>query len=208
MFFPSSMGIFLHLAEEIFPSPRMNFLHLADGELLGDFSLEVLEIEFDLAHVLLYVARGMEGLGRDDQFLLVVDGVEDDGEAGFLGNKVKTLLPVGIERTGALRGDADHKPVGLAGGLGETVGEGGTAVAPNGNAAQMAEEGTQGPEEPLTLHEEVAPDAFGARIEQADDEVPVAGMGGETDDAFRGEIGRDLFSPPHQAIEQKLTKIS
>ena len=184
------------------------FLHLADGELLGDFSLEILEIEFDLAHVLLYVARGMEGLGRDDQFLLVVDGVEDDGEAGFLGNKVKTFLPVGIERTGALRGDADHKPVGLASGLGEAVGEGGTAVAPNGNAAQVAEERTQGPEEPLTLHKEVAPDAFGARIEQADDEVPVAGMGGETDDAFRGEIGRDLFSPPHQAIEQKLTKIS
>ena len=101
----------------------MNFLHLADGELLGDFSFEVLEIEFDLAHVLLYVARGMEGLGRDDQFLLVVDGVEDDGEAGFLGNKVKTLLPVRIERTGALRGDADHKSGGLAGGLGEAVGE-------------------------------------------------------------------------------------
>ena len=96
----------------------MNFLHLADGELLGDFSLEVLEVEFDLTHVLLYVARGMDGLGRDDQFLLVVDGVEDDGETGFLGNKVKTFLPVGIERTGALGGDADHKPVGLAGGLG------------------------------------------------------------------------------------------
>ena len=98
-------GVFLH--DDIFPSPRMNFLHLADGELLGDFSLEILEVEFDLAHVLLYVARGMEGLGRDDQFLLVVDGVEDDGEAGFLGDKVKAFLPVGIERTGALGGDAD-----------------------------------------------------------------------------------------------------
>lgn len=74
----------------------MNFLHLADGELLGDFSFEVLEIEFDLAHVLLYVARGMEGLGRDDQFLLVVDGVEDDGEAGFLGNKVKPFFQSGL----------------------------------------------------------------------------------------------------------------
>ena len=66
---------------------------MADGEEFGPFALEILEIQFYFAHVFLHVARRDDGLGALDMLPLVVKAIEQDGDAGLLGNEIEAFLP-------------------------------------------------------------------------------------------------------------------
>ena len=67
-------------------------------ELLGMATLEVLEIGFDHLHLFLCVAVGEDGAAALDAFLPEVESVEQDGDAGLLGDIVETHFPLGVER--------------------------------------------------------------------------------------------------------------
>lgn len=159
---------------------------ISNGELLRFLSLEILEVQLDFAHVLLHISRRDDDLGTLDELFLVIHSVEEDRDASLQGNEVETLLPFRIERTGALWRDAEAEGISLAGSLGKIIGHARMLASPHWHTAQLPEDGTQRPEEPLLLHQEVALDALSSGEEQAYDEIPVAGVGSQANDKLLG----------------------
>jgi hypothetical protein len=66
---------------------------------------------------------------------------------------------------------------------------------------QSLEDRTERPEEPLFLHQEVTLEAFRTAIELSEEEVPVAGMGSQTDNILVGVSLRYLGGPPHTFVK-------
>jgi hypothetical protein len=61
----------------------------------------------------------------------------------------------------------------------------------------MSEDGSQGPEEPLFFHQEVALHALAFAIKLPDEKIPVAGMWCKADDVFVGVRFGHVDFPPH-----------
>ena len=93
--------------------------------------------------------------------------------------------------------------VGGEGTLGELVGQAAMALALDGNAAHVAKEDTEGPEEPFLLHQEigVAPDS--TVIELGEDEVEVARVGSNTEDALILMGNTYIYLPTEEAAENE-----
>lgn len=165
--------------------------------------LEVLEVFFYLLHLSLDVAVGNDGLGADDASLGEVESVEQDGYFGFMRDVVEAFLPLGLRFSCSFRRDAESEPLCLSCLLGDDVGGVHLLGAVDGYAAQSAHEDADGPKEPLLLHEEVAVEAFGPAVDVADDEVPVAGVRREGDDALFGHGFGDVLreaEPPEKCF--------
>ena len=175
-------------------------VYISDGKLLWFLAFEVLEVEFDVAHLLVYIAVRDYHLGALDETTLVVDAEEEDRDARFLCDEVKTLLPVGVERASAFRSDAESEVLALLRLGSEVVGHAGVLAAPYGNAPHLAEDRSQGPEEPFLLHEEVALHALGVSVELTEEEVPVAGVWCEADDELLRDVDVDLFLPSESLV--------
>ena len=65
----------------------------------------------------------------------------------------------------------------------------------DGDTAQSLEQDAKGEEEPFLLHQKVALHASGTGIKLSEDEVPVAGVGCQTDDILVGMVLRNLYGP-------------
>jgi hypothetical protein len=50
-------------------------LYIPDGEFFGVFAFEILEIQFNLSHLLLHIAVGDDGLGTLDMAFLIVNTI-------------------------------------------------------------------------------------------------------------------------------------
>ena len=55
---------------------RVVLLHLSNGEVFGMLSFKVLVVEFNLAHILLYISRRDDYLVASNTLLLVIDGYQ------------------------------------------------------------------------------------------------------------------------------------
>ena len=172
-----------------------SLVYIPNRKLLRLLALEVLEVKFNLSHVLIHIARRDDGLGALDEFLLIIHAVEEDRDASLLSDEIEPLLPVGIEGTCALGGDAQDEAVSLLRLVGKVVGHARMLASPYGDAAHLAEDRSQGPKEPLLLHQEVALGAFGVRLGLTEYQIPVAGMRCQANDVFLGNIHRYLLAP-------------
>ena len=79
--------------------------------------------------------------------------------------------------------------------LSHTIGHAGFLLTDHGDATQSLEQDAEGEEEPFLLHQKIALHASGTGIELSKDEVPVAGVGSQTDDVFVGMILRNICGP-------------
>lgn len=68
-------------------------------------------------------------------------------------------------------------------------------VSKHGNAAQPSEQRSERPEEPFFLHQEVDVQPFGTGIELSEDKIPIAGVGGETNNKFFRMVYRHVGLP-------------
>ena len=177
------------------------FLYVAYRKLLGLLSLEVFEVQLDFSHIGIQVARWYNLLGARNEPFLIVCAIEQDWNSCLEGNEVESLLPVGVERTGSLGCDAETEVVSLAGFLSQVVGHAGVLASPYRYSSHLAEDGSQWPEEPFLLHQEVALDSFGMSVELSDEEVPVAGMWSKTDNILLGMGYGNLLGPSQALIE-------
>jgi hypothetical protein len=82
----------------------------------------------------------------------------------------------------------------------------GWLLAKNGNAAQTSEDGSEGPEEPFFLHEEITLHTMGTNIELPDEEIPVAGVRSQAENTLLGQLFRYFISKPHVFVQEPVTK--
>ena len=185
----------------------MCLFYISYCELFRLFALEVFEIELDGFHVFLHVARRDDLLRTSDELSLIVDAVEQDGYSSLEGNEIESLLPVGVERSCAFWSDAEYKVLALGGLLCQVVGHAGVLAAPYGDAAHVAEDRTEGPEEPFLLHQEVALHAFGVGIELPQQKIPVASVWSQADNVFLRVSHCNFFGPPQVFVQYPLADI-
>ena len=79
--------------------------------------------------------------------------------------------------------------------LSHTIGHAGMLLTDHRDATQSFEQDAKGEEEPLLLHQKVALHASGPGIKLSEDEVPVAGMGRQTDNILVGMVLCDFCGP-------------
>ena len=96
-------------------------LYLANRKHIRILSLEILEIEFDVAHLTVNIPIGNNGLGATDEPLFVVHAIKQNGNLSFLGDVIESFLPFGVQRTRSLGGDAQHEVLSLTCGLGNRM---------------------------------------------------------------------------------------
>ena len=72
-------------------------VYFANGELLRLLAFKVLEVEFYLAHVFIYISRRNDDFVALDKATLEVNPVEIDRQTSLEGNEVKALFPVWIQ---------------------------------------------------------------------------------------------------------------
>lgn len=171
------------------------------------FALHMDEIAFHPHHVGIDIALGNEAVGTSDELLAIVQRVEQDRNPGFLRNEIEPLLPVGIQGTSAFWSDAQSESRILDGCVGECVGHVGVPGSEDGDAADGAEDRTERPLKPFFLHQEVDAYATGEHIEHAHDEIPVAGMRRQTNDAFLGERQLILNGPFHTFDKKPIAEL-
>ena len=82
--------------------------------------------------------------------------------------------------------------LGCLGCLSHTIGHAGFLLTDHGDATQSLEQDAKGEEKPFLLHQKVALHASGTGIKLSEDEVPVAGVGCQTDDILVGMVLRNL----------------
>lgn len=85
--------------------------------------------------------------------------------------------------------------LGCLGCLSHTIGHAGFLLTDHGDATQSLEQDAEGEEKPLLFHQEIALHASCTGIELSEDEVPVAGMGRQTDNILVGMVLCDLCGP-------------
>ena len=173
--------------------------YVAYRKLLWLFPLEVLEVQLDFAHVGIQVARRDNLFCASDEALLIVYSVEQNGKSCLERNEVESFLPVGGERTGTLWCDTETEMVALTGFFSQVVGHAGVLASPYRYSSHLAEYGSQWPEEPFFLHQEIALNAFCVSVELSEKKIPVAGVWGKTDDIFLG-MGYGYLLGPSQAF--------
>lgn len=181
----------------------MDSIHVSDGELFGVLALELLEIQFDFAHILLDIPAGMKHLFAGNAFLFVIDADEHDGQSGTLGDIVEALLPVGICLAGSFGRDGQVELRTLLGQFDGLLHQRGTLAAVHRHATHPAEDGTQRPEEPIFLHHEARFAAHGTQEELADEQVPVGGMRSGTDDVLVEVRSSDHCLPAEHLVIQE-----
>ena len=71
----------------------------------------------------------------------------------------------------------------------------------------MAEQNSQRPEKPFFLHQEIDFPTFGARIELTQHEVPIARVGGQTDDVFFGMVDSNVLMPSQMLVQKPIAKL-
>ena len=163
-------------------------------------AFEVLEIKFDFSHLAVNVTIGNDGLGALDIALLIVYSIEQDGQLSLLSDVVEALFPLRVERASAFRGDTQVEFIYAFGSLSQIIRHAGVLRAEYGDAAHLTEDRSQGPEEPLLFHQEVASHASCPDVELSYQEVPVAGVWCQTDDILVGVLLRYIGCPPHVFI--------
>ena len=72
-------------------------LNLSYTEIFRMLALEILEIQLYLFHLLIDVAIRDDGLGARDEFLFVVNAIEQDRQLGLKRDIVEPLFPLGIQ---------------------------------------------------------------------------------------------------------------
>ena len=126
-------------------------LYLANRKHIRILSLEILEIEFDVAHLTVNIPIGNNGLGATDEPLFVVHAIKQNGNLSFLGDVIESFLPFGVQRTRSLGGDAQHEVLSLTCGLGKTVRHARLLGTEHGDASQLTEYGAKQKKKPFFL---------------------------------------------------------
>lgn len=163
---------------------------------------------FDLFDFFFHLTCWLHLCGATDQFPLEVDGIEQNGYLCVEGNVVEPAFPLRVSLSGALGCDAEAKFVCLLCFGRENFGEAEVLVAIDWYASPPFEDRSEWPEEPLALHQEVGVHTFGTHEELTNDEIPVAGVWGHTEDAFLRLLNGDVFLPSHAAVEQPSEEFS
>lgn len=161
---------------------------LTNGEILGNLTFEILQIELDFAEVFLQISGGHEFLFTNDEFLRIVDADYDNGDTGFQGYVIEAFLPVGIGLAGTFGGNGQVENFATVAGIDHLIDQRIAATAIDGHSSHGTEYRSQGPEEPLLLHHELSLATNGGIEQFADEEIPVAGVGTTTDDIL-GMVG-------------------
>ena len=169
-------------------------------------SLEILEVKFDVAHLLLYISVGDDGMYALDELLLIIQCIEQDGYLCLEGDVVETHFPVGIGRAGSFGRNAQLEVFGLHGFGSQMVSHAGVLGTPYGNAAQLLEQRTQWPEEPFFFHEEITLHADSPAVEQPYEKIHVAGVWSQADDELVRMWLRNVRSPSHSLEEHPFAK--
>jgi len=133
--------------------------------------------------------------------------IEQNGHLSLQGDIVEAALPLLTPGAGALGGDAQLETVRPPGCLGQSVGQAIVLLPHHGYAAQTPEDGSERPEEPLALHQEVAAHALGGIVELPQHEVPVAGVGSQTDNILVGMLLCHFSGPSHLFVQQPIAEL-
>lgn len=194
-------GLFPHLSVESVPEFIFGNLCPEDSDLpyrevLGMKSLEVFQVELDFTHVLVQIARGDEFLLASNQFLLVIDTDDDNGDTSLEGYVIEAFFPVWIGLAGSLGSDGQVEHFATVAGFDHLIDQRIAPATMDWHTTHGTEDGSQGPEEPLLLHHELGLAANGGIEEFSDKEVPIAGVRTATNDIL-GMVGDgDTGVPP------------
>ena len=135
-------------------------------------------------HLCLNITIWDDGFGTNNSPLREVQAVKQDGNFSFECNVIETFLPLWLSFSGAFWSDAETECLSFPGLFGDNVCGMHLLATIDGDTAEPSHQNTHRPEEPLFLHEEVAVETFRATIKVADNEIPIASVRSEGNNAF------------------------
>ena len=156
----------------------------------------LLEVLLDAHQVGLGIVAELELLVDAHHLLGIVEVGKHQWHLGIAGHKDGSLVPMGIGAAGALGGDTDGQLGRRIEGIHDRLREVAMLATIHGNATQAAQQIAHREEEPGILHQETRLHAHRVYAQLTENEIPVAGVRRNDDNALVGHCEVDLEGPP------------
>jgi hypothetical protein len=121
---------------------------------------------------------------QSDAFVAVIELYQDDGHLGVYGDVVKAPLPSGVGLTGAFRGNAQTKMITFGKQVYNSFGHTLSFSPVYGYASDGFEKKVEGKAKPFFFYQEISFSAQGIVGQFPNNEIPIAGVGGNYQHTF------------------------